>query len=122
MKDKLKKLAQEIKQWDLERCYQIEKLAGRYDKAISPPPEGLQHCIKYIIYLKLMRNLDDASFHALKRKYRDTKTEIQLECQKELDKLILEDAIKQKIPSSTIRREFQDRFEKYFPTYIKEDS
>ena len=75
-----------------------------------------------------MRGLDDATFHKMKRRYMDTSSHLQDECYKELNKIILEDALAQKIPSSTVRINFinklktfeadQDLWDSYFKRHL----
>lgn len=132
MKDKLLKLAKQLESVSLDAASKIYKLAGRHDKVLSMPIK-IQPAYKYIMYLKLMHKSDneerdDRTFHTMKRRYIDTSTELQQECQEELDKLIMEDAAKQKIPSSTVIRnfnlllkEFENNpklWEKYFETKL----
>ena len=45
----------------------------------------------------------------MKRKYLNTGTSIQLECQKELDKIINQDAMKFKRSSAEIRKDFEEK-------------
>lgn len=106
MNHKLRKLAEYLSSIDEESANAIYKLAGRHDKIVAPLPLKLQPAYKYIMYLKCMRNLDDETFHKMKRRYVDTSRHLQEECQKELDKIIFDDARHQKIPSSTVRKNF----------------
>jgi hypothetical protein len=113
MKHKLKQLADYLSNIDLESANAIYKLAGRHDKIVAPLPLKLQPAYKYIMYLKCMRNLDDETFHRMKRRYVDTSRDLQDECQKELDKVIYYDARQQNIPSSTVRVSFLDALSKF---------
>lgn len=105
----LLKLAEQLETKEPEIAESIRVLAGRYTKIPLPMPYRLQPAFKYIMYLKLMHNLDNATFHHMKRKYLNTSTDIQLECQKELDKIINQDALKFKRSSSQLRRDFEEK-------------
>jgi hypothetical protein len=109
MNKKLEKLADLLASIDVEAANTIYKLAGRHDKVIIKSPIKLQPAYKYIMYLKLMHGFNDAIFHRMKRKYLDTSRDLQEECFEELNKIILRDALTQKIPSSTIRIDFMKR-------------
>jgi hypothetical protein len=113
MKQKLKKLAEFISTIDSDLGDQINALAGRYDKSEITVPFSLQPAYDYIMYLKLMRGLNTSAFHHMKRKYLDTSNDVQDECKKELEKMIMEDAVKFKIPSSEIRKNFKERVKKF---------
>ncbi len=104
----LKKLAKDIRKSNPEISDRILVLAGRYDKSrVSTPPE-IQHSFKYIMYLKLIRGLDDETFHSMKRKYLNTSPQIQEEARQELDKLVREDALASNFTSSEIMRRFNE--------------
>lgn len=109
MLNQLYKLSELIQELDSESAEEIISLAGRYDKAPIPMPIKLQPAFKYIMYLKLMRGLDDRTFHYMKRKYIGTSTNIQEECRRELDKIISQDALKTKYSSAEIRRTFEQK-------------
>lgn len=109
MRNHLLKLADSLQTIEPEIAETIRALAGRYDKAPLPMPYRLQPAFKYIMYLKLIHNLDDMTFHHMKRKYLNTSTDIQLECQKELDKIINQDAMKFKRSSAEIRKDFEEK-------------
>jgi len=109
MLTELNKLATLLKESEPDISKQIEALAGRYDKMPISTPEKLQHAYKYIMYLKLMKNLDDPTFYHMKRKYLNTAPNIQEECKRELDKLISQDALKTGISSAEIRRVFYSK-------------
>lgn len=123
MIDKLEKLANQLSALDVAAANYVYKLAGRHDKVIVKLPTKLQPAYKYIMYLKLCRNLDDETFHKMKRRYIDTSQKLQNECFDELNKIVLEDALSKKIPSSTIRREFQEKLEQFerdlWPQYFE---
>lgn len=114
MESKLIKLANALAELNLDAANTIYKLAGkrrksnnkRHEKNKIKYPIKSQPAYKYIMYFKLMRGVDDDIFHRMKRQYLDTPNSLQKECLAEFDKLILEDAISQKIPSSTIRKNF----------------
>lgn len=117
MNDKLLKLANLLEEVNLDAANKIYKLAGRHDKVLSMSIK-MQPAYKYIMYLKLMHksdneDRDDKTFHTMKRRYIDTSTEVQQECQEELDKLIMQDSAQQKIPSSTVRRNFNLKLEEF---------
>lgn len=109
MDQELKKLSELLLPLDLEAAEAIQKLSGRYTKNNFNTPIQLQPAFKYIMYLKLMRGIDDATFHYMKRKYMDTSPEVQRECQEELDKVISRDALSQRISSATIRQNFYNK-------------
>lgn len=113
MKEILFKLAQKLETIDLNSSQIIYKLAGRYDKVPIPNPPELQPAFKYIMYLKLMKGLDDTSFHHMKRKYLNTSPDIQEECTQELNKLINQDALKFQISSAEIRKDFEARLKNH---------
>ena len=113
MIEELNKLAEELRSVDRKAYEAIKRLAGRYDKVPVATPIGLQPAYKYIMYLKLMRGLDDASFHAIKRKYINTSLDIQEECRQELDKIVGQDAINSGLSSSEIRREFEEKLKTF---------
>jgi hypothetical protein len=113
MNKKLEKLAELLSSIDLEAANAIYKLAGRHDKVVIKMPTKMQHAYKYIMYLKCMRNLDDETFHKMKRKYLDTSRKLQQECYDELNKIIIHDAIAQKIPSSTVRINFINKLKNF---------
>lgn len=106
MNEKLQKLADYLSSIDVDAAAAVYKLAGRHDKNKIKSPIKSQPAYKYIMYMKLIRNVPDDVFHKMKRQYLDTSQAIQSECQEELDKIVLEDALSQKIPSSTIRQNF----------------
>jgi hypothetical protein len=108
----LLKLSDLIKNYDQQAYIDIINLAGRYDKVPFAGQPTSQHAFKYIMYLKLMHGLDDASFHSMKRKYLDTGLHIQEECRNELNKLISADAIKTGISSAEITKRFYDLLSK----------
>lgn len=109
MRNQLLKLADQLQIVEPEIAKTIRALAGRYEKVPRPMPYRIQPAFKYIMYLKLMHNLDETTFHHMKRKYLNTSTDIQQECQRELDKIISQDALKFKRSSAEIRRDFEDR-------------
>lgn len=109
MIDKLNKLAEALESLDPTASSSIKALAGRYDKVPVSTPPLMQHAYKYIMYLRLMKGIDDESFHAMKRKYMGTSPGIQEECRQELDKIINEDAINGIPSSAEIRRTFEER-------------
>ena len=105
----LNKLAKALELIEPKASDKIRALAGRYDKMPIATPPRMQHAYKYIMYLKLMKGLDDSSFHAMKRKYMNTSPTIQEECRQELNKIISQDALNGIPSSSEIRRTFQER-------------
>jgi hypothetical protein len=109
MNKRLEKIADYISSVDVEAANAIYKLAGRHDKVIIKMPTKMQPAYKYIMYLKLMHELNDRTFHRMKRRYLDTSKALQDECHEELNKIISRDALKHGIPSSTIRITFQDK-------------
>jgi hypothetical protein len=113
MRDKLIKLAESLIDINVAAANKIFKLAGRHDKVVIKLPTKMQHAYKYIMYLKCMRNLDDQTFHRMKRKYLDTSQKLQKECYDELNKIISEDARSLKLPSSTIRVKFYNDLKKF---------
>lgn len=115
--EELFKLAEIMKAVDPEAAEKIQLLAGRYDKFPNLTPIELQPAYKYIMYLKLIRGLDNSSFHYMKRKYLNTSKDIQTECQNELNKIISEDALKSKLPSSTIWEIFREKL-KHFESQL----
>lgn len=117
MKQKLRKLASSISQLDSNAADHIYKLSARYDKSSSSLPIKLQPAFKYIMYLKLFRNVDDETFHKMKRRYIDTDSQVQNECEKELDKLVSEDAAAQQIPTSTVRLNFEKAIQNFTKDY-----
>lgn len=64
-----------------------------------------------------MRNLDNKSFHTLKRKYIDTDKNLQEECKIELKKIMIEDSISYKKPLSFIHNTFNKRLKAYDSKY-----
>ena len=106
MNTKLQKLAEYLSSIDCQAADKVYKLAGRHDKNDIKSPIKSQPAYKYIMYMKLMRNVSDDIFHKMKRKYLDTSQNLQRECLEELDKMVMEDALAKKIPSSTIRQNF----------------
>lgn len=117
MKQKLTNLAKSLSSLDADASNHIRKLSARYDKASSSLPIKLQPAFKYIMYLKLFRNVDDETFHKMKRKYIDTDSQIQNECQQELDKLVSEDAAAQQVPTSTIRLNMEKAINQFIKEY-----
>jgi 2-phosphoglycerate kinase len=114
MESKLIKLAEALTEVDFSAADTVYKLAGkrrksnhkRHEKNKIKYPIKSQPAYKYIMYFKLMRGVDDDIFHRMKRQYLDTHDSLQKECLEEFNKLVLEDALAQKIPSSTIRKNF----------------
>lgn len=117
MKHKLLNLANSLSHLDRNASDHIHKLSARYDKASSSLPIKLQPAFKYIMYLKLFRNVDDETFHKMKRKYINTDSQVQNECQQELDKLVSEDARTQQIPTSTVRLNFEKALRDFIRDY-----
>jgi len=113
MKTKLEKLAALLKNIDSDASNKILSLSARYEKSPMPMPAKTQPAFKYIMYLKLMRGLEDSQFHYMKRKYLDTSLDIQQECQRELDKMVSEDALSTGYSSAEIRRSFLKKLSKY---------
>jgi hypothetical protein len=109
MINKLNKLAEALKVMDPSASDKIRRIAGRYDKVPVSTPPIMQHAYKYIMYLRLMKGIDDESFHAMKRKYMDCSPGIQEECRQELSKIINQDAIAGIPSSAEIRRTFEER-------------
>lgn len=113
MKEKLKTLSNALRHIDPEKSLEIIRIAGRYDKASVKTPDAMQPAYKYIMYLRLMKGLDDETFHHMKRKYLDTSIDIQQECLQELNKIINQDALNGKLSSSEIRRSFYKKLKEY---------
>ena len=109
----LNKLAKALEELEPSASEKIKSLAGRYDKVPVATPPRMQHAYKYIMYLKLMKGLDDASFHSMKRKYMDTSPSIQEECRQELNKIISQDALNGTPSSAEIRRTFEERLKSF---------
>lgn len=110
-------LARHLSEIDSSTANEILALAGRYDKMNASGPPEIQPAFKYIMYLKLMHNLEDSAFHHMKRKYLNTSTEIQQECQTELDKIIAKDALRLGASSAVIRQEFEQKL-KSIPQHL----
>ncbi len=109
MEQQLLKLAIWLDKLDHESSLSIKKLAARYDKKpMSTPPQS-QSAFKYLMYLKLMRGLDDKSFHYFKRKYMNTSDDIQKECEEEFKKVLLQDTLRYKMLSSDLIKIFYER-------------
>ena len=113
MNEKLLKLSYLIKSYNLQASYDIARLAGRYDDKLLSMKEEIQPAYKYVMYLFLMRGLDESTFYHMKRKYTNTSLEVQEECRKELDKMINEDAINSDFSSAEIRRTFLSKMKSY---------
>ena len=105
-------LSKALKAIEPDASEKIERIAGRYDKTPNSTPPALQPAYKYIMYLRLMKGLDDTTFHHMKRKYMNTSPDIQRECREELDKVINRDALNGAPSSAEIRREFEERLSK----------
>lgn len=109
MMEELDKLAEALRVINSDASTQIERLAGRYADVPVSTPVVMQHAYKYIMYLRLMKGLDNATFHHMKRKYLNTSPDIQEECFQELNKLIHQDAINGEPSSAEIRRTFAEK-------------
>lgn len=110
MKSKLLKLAKTLESY--AESLDIISLAARYDKTNTTSVKT-QNAYKYIMYLKLIRNVDDRSFHSAKRRYLNTSNNIQSECLSELDKMFLDDAKKMKISVASLRNIFRQKLKKF---------
>ena len=115
MKEELKRLTKALKAIEPEVSGRIQVLAGRYDKAPVKTPPEMQPAYKYIMYLKLMKGLDDPTFHHMKRKYLNTSPDIQQECREELDKIINRDSLESEFSSAEIRRSFEEKLKRARP-------
>ena len=82
MKEEIDILAEALRTIEPEASEQINKLAGRYDKAPVFTPPALQPAYKYIMYLRLMKGLDDDTLHSMTRKYINSSIGIQEESRK----------------------------------------
>jgi len=109
MKDILDNLSKHLASFDAKASHFVCKLAARYEKSDVYTPKELQPAYKYIMYLKIMKGLDDETFHHMKRKYMDTSSKLQAEFTKELDKIISNDALNGEASSAEIRKEFLER-------------
>jgi len=109
MEKELNVLSDYLKSFDSDISDRIKSIAGRYDDVPISMPDILQPAYKYIMYLRLMKGLEDPTFYAMKRKYMNSSPGIQEECRNELDKIINRDALNGRPSSAEIRREFERR-------------